>query len=60
MLGPNRFITGGGHPVPKSVTLISCAWADTGTIASKLAKSVMQERQKTDLLEVAMTDSTNR
>src|SRR5688572_12958078 len=25
MLGPKRFITGGGEPVPRSVTLIVCA-----------------------------------
>src|SRR5215468_600568 len=30
MLGPNRFITGGGQPVPRRVTLISCPAAVAG------------------------------
>src|SRR5262245_32536630 len=35
MLGPNRCMTGGGAPVPKSVTLISCPTAKAGARATR-------------------------
>src|SRR5262249_39570428 len=45
VLGPNRFMTGGGQPVPRRVTLISCPCAMAGTTVTTKSTTLIIRRK---------------
>src|SRR5437016_4250471 len=60
MLGPNRFMTGGGVPVPRRVTLISCPSAVAGTRAIRSRTTALIPQKMLESISLLLGSGAER